>query len=194
MLKVAIDVDGVLADFVLGALPILSEVSGKDVIREDITEWNFCKAIGMPEIGEDFWPRLTEKGFCLSLEELTGAMQFMEGIKELAAQGLVDYRFVTSPLKSGKGLSEHWCHERVQWLLDHGFAESCDQVIFGHSKEWIDGDVLIDDGPHNFTRGRKANLLLNAAHNRAVDGDFTRVYGLAEALEVIEGLAKSQEN
>lgn len=66
-----------------------------------------------------------------------------------------------------------------------------DNVIITNHKYMIDGDILIDDAPHNLTRGKYIKVLMSAPHNLAFNADeygMLRVSTWDEVKSIIEGI------
>jgi len=129
------DVDGVLADFLGGALPVIAEVTGTPYRVEDFPKWDLFDVV--PEEHEDAcYDAFKRPGFCAGLAPYPGTV---EGVEALRA--LVDLRIVTSPMHG-----PHWHFERLGWLDRHvGIPER--HVTFTSEKSFVHGDFLLDDRP-----------------------------------------------
>ena len=138
-LLIALDVDGVLADFSSGALRIVEEVTGKRFVPADITAWDFTASLGlsadetvavMQTIG-------AKRGFAASLSPYRHARQ---GVRRLRALG--DIFCVTSPWES----NAWWRAERESWLALHF---GIDVVHHASDKTGYEADVFVDDKASN---------------------------------------------
>jgi 5'(3')-deoxyribonucleotidase len=176
---VLLDVDGVLADFA-GAL---LRWAGPKHSREQLTEWDLMKALGIESRQAAFDEYASEPGFCESLPVIDGAQDFVESLRRVA-----DIVIVTSPYSAAR----LWTFERLRWL-EHHFGFSKYDVIFAKRKYLVQGDIMIDDGPQNidpFVRGGgqcKRGILISQPWN-AEHGDYpgaTRAHSLKHALELV---------
>lgn len=153
---VLLDVDGVICNFLGGTL---AEMSSRGVDCEwteetgevwDIMQWPFRYA-GPPTLFQsmrawtpadtratllDIWNR---EGFCTNLKPYPSAVAGVLKLVEVA-----DVTFVTSPMVT----SRHWVYERSEWLKHH-FGDLGKRVIHTHHKEFICGDIFIDDKPQH---------------------------------------------
>lgn len=175
---ILLDVDGVLADFA-GALLAWA---GPVYSREQLTEWDLTKALGLEDRQQEFDAVASEPGFCESLPLIDGAQVFVEELRSFA-----EIIVVTSPYSAAK----LWTFERLRWLEKH-FAITKHDVIFAKRKYLVRGDLMIDDGPHNideFLRRDLKGILIDQPWNRdhrelpVAIGQYERAYGLAHALE-----------
>ena len=137
MIRVLLDVDGVLADFVGSVLPIASKLLGRDVSRYEITSYSLEESLGMtPEQVRAMCCEIDlASSWCRNLAPCPGAI---EGYAELAS--IADVYIVTSPWNS----RPTWTYEREAWLR-HYFGITPRQVIHTSAKHLVRGDVLIDD-------------------------------------------------
>lgn len=70
------------------------------------------------------------------------------------------------------------------------FIKWSDVIVTSH-KQLIDGDVLIDDGPHNLIGGEYHKILFNAPHNRSfyeTAHGMHRCVSWAEVFKVVSSL------
>lgn len=178
---IALDVDGVLADFIGPVLEWASRRSGRERTKDEINDYDILKALGMSEHAAELDALTCEQGFCESLPVIPGAHEFVEALRAIPG---ADVFIVTSPLK----ISRFWMRERVEWCERHfGFGAS--DVIFCSKKERILADVLIDDGAHNveaFAKNGGGAVLIDQPWNRVVAGpNITRARTFNEALAAI---------
>lgn len=138
MKRILIDVDGVLADLV-GAL--CSRLSWK-ATEENITTYNFGECLS-PEDAGIFEATMAEPGFAASLP-------WYEGAKDMLAQMHKegDVVILTKPFHKSKT----WVYDRNQWLK--GYA---DKIIHTGHKEYVSGDVLIEDSVENARKWQAAH-------------------------------------
>ena len=134
-MRILVDCDGVLADFVGRFLERVNARLGTMHRREDVTEYNISRALGWTPEQEHQAYSVVEPGFCTGLDVLPGAR---EGVEALQRFG--EIYVVTSPWLS----CSTWEHERRQWLERH-FGIPALRVISTEAKYVVSGDVLIDD-------------------------------------------------
>lgn len=160
-MRILLDVDGVLADFVGSFLRMInrrrlafSAIHKPPFTRSDVTDYEIfdClakKGLETPELYKAIcWARARQDGFCIDLEPLDGAV---EAVTALRAIPSIEIYAVTTPLDS-----HYWHWEREQWLQQH-FEIDRQHTIFAHNKSLIRGDVFIDDQMENVMDWQAAN-------------------------------------
>jgi 5'(3')-deoxyribonucleotidase len=133
--KLLVDVDGVLADFVSGLCARLKE-RGFTRTPEDIRSWSLEDSLTAEEVRECMHI-MSVPGFCRSLEWYEGAKDFLRLLR-----GAGDVFAVTAPFDA----SETWERERKAWLESH-IPRKQVLPISGEFKRLVRGDVLIEDHP-----------------------------------------------
>ncbi len=131
MLKIAVDIDGVLSDALFYLLPQLNARYGTDFEQKDINKFNFC----CPEfdIHEEILTAQTNPAYILSMPEIEGAR---DGLKYL-----YDNYFVTiatsRPEKICCGSTLHWLYGKFPFH----------NIVFCKKKtvDTTKSDILIDD-------------------------------------------------
>lgn len=134
-LKIALDCDGLLSDFTRGALRVVEEVTGKRFVPADVTEWDFCKVLGLT-FRETHLVKKTigrRRGFVTSLLPYPLARQGVRRLRELG-----EVFCVTSPWDS----NPWWREEREAWLALHF---GIDVVYHAANKTVYEADVFVDD-------------------------------------------------
>lgn len=161
--RILVDVDGVLADFIGAILPLINDMLGTNHVREDVTEFDFCKSLGLSrEVGAAVKRKIGgAAGLAASLEVMPGAI---DGLGRLHTLGNV--HIVTSPWNS----NPTWCHDREAWLLRH-FGIPHANVTHTSQKDGVFGDVLVDGKTETCERWRAAwphgvAVLWSTPHNR----------------------------
>jgi len=134
MHKLAVDVDGVIANFVDSMLPHMNAFFESNFKREDIVCFDFHKAFGMPE--EDFnrfWAYMKQNGLWGSIAPMPGAAKQLQ----LLSQAL-DLEYITSRPAELQNTT-------LSWLDRHGFPEKSITMV-KNKKDIIDEfDYFIDD-------------------------------------------------
>ena len=135
--RVLLDVDGVLADFISGALAIINRIYATAFTPAHVTEWDFMRALGLDLAGAACVKRAigAESRLALKLAVYPGAIDGVRRLPEIA-----DVYIVTSPWNS----NPTWTHDRETWLQRH-FSIPSSHVIHTSAKHLIAGDVLVDD-------------------------------------------------
>lgn len=189
-MKVALDCDGVLADFVSAALDIVEEHTGVKRSPEEVTEHNIFKALGVPHLREKLYEKAKDPDWILGFKEFNGAFDFVEKLRMFS-----EVIIVTSPLKA-----LGWVYGRTAWLhMMLGFAD--DEIVFASGKHHIKADVLVDDMVENCLKYAKHHptslvILWDAPYNRSVTSlpaNVVRSSTWSHALELIQEKAKNIE-
>lgn len=183
--RVLLDVDGVLADFIGGILPMLNEMLGTDYQREHITQFDFCASLGLrPDVGAAVKRRIgAARGLAATLEVLPGAI---EGVGRLSA--IAEIYVVTSPWNS----NETWVFEREQWLLKN-FGIGHNRVVHASAKHLIVGDMLVDDKTSTLVSWQKHHpngtpVLWATPHNRLDGWNGDEAYSWDYIVNLVEAM------
>jgi 5'(3')-deoxyribonucleotidase len=167
-----LDVDGVLADFIGGALQIVNDLFGTAHVREDVTQFDIAASLGLT----------AEQGAVMkraigAMPRFAGALRVLDGAVEAVRQlhQIAEIYIVTSPWNS----NPTWCHDREAWL-DRHFGILHARVIHTSAKHLVAGDILVDDKTSTLEQWRAAHPIGIAVqwatpHNRcdAWDGAST---------------------
>jgi len=174
-LKIALDVDGVLADVIESWL-IYSNKIRTSISKDDITNWDFWKKFQINRF--DFYEELstcwknwntippTEE----NLSEITENLSNIGQVDIVTARELATDSFVKNWLK----------HHDITY---HNYVS----VIDGPLKADLDYDVFIDDSPLNaikFLERKKNVLLYSQPWNQNISNpNIQRIFTLSEAVE-----------
>lgn len=134
-LKLALDCDGLLSNFTVGALKIIEEVTGRRYEEAAVGEFDFTKALGL-SVDEAVAVKKAigaRQGFAASLPPYPEARQGVRRLRELG-----DVFCVTSPWDS----NPWWRAERESWLALHF---GIDVVHHEEDKTGCEADVFVDD-------------------------------------------------
>lgn len=184
MSVVLLDVDGVVASFTEAVLDLAQELTG--VIRWpcDVTSWDLFGHLGLSAKDKArVYQGVAQPGFCESIPVMPGAVDFVHALAEKH-----DVVFVTSPWLS----APTWTFERHNWLRRH-FGQAAERIIHTQYKQYVRGDVLVDDRASNVRSWQQANetgmgLLFNQPHNQAGSADLIRVSGYMDVISAIDEL------
>jgi 5'(3')-deoxyribonucleotidase len=182
-IRLLLDCDGVLSDFVGGAVRLYNTLTGRRIDPDSIKEWNFTGALEFETKAqkERYDKALRAPGFAMSLDPLPGSK---EAVKKLCER--VSVHIVTSPLSG----SVTWAHEREVWLdLHYGIPHS--RVHHSQTKYVLSGDLFVDDKPENVQEWAYYNplgtaFLWDTSGNRQ-DKELERLRSWDELLERIGG-------
>jgi hypothetical protein len=180
-MKIALDVDGVLADIILVWINEYNRKYNTSISKETIEQWDFWRELGVDKY--DFyyelsscWSRWTEVP---TME--TGISSAVARLHSLGTLDIVTARDTES--------TKHV----LNWL-EHNSIRYNEYVAVpdGRKKADLDYDVFIDDSPHNVIRissKGKSALLYDQPWNQSVKGDrIIRIKRLAEAGDIISKL------
>ena len=180
---ILVDMDDVLEQLVEAIVKYNNSRYGTDVSSYDVVEWNLAKAfptltremVYSPEYDEEFWT---------SVEPMPDADRVL---RKLIDEGHEIYVVTASMYQTIK--------QKMDDLLFRWFPFlDWDHVIVTANKQMINGDVLIDDGPHNLTGGSYRKILFDRPHNRGFDEKSVgavRVYDWDGVYEQIRLMAET---
>lgn len=186
-MKIALDVDGVLADIIFVWLDQYNKTHKKSITSYDIVQWDFWK-----ELGFDKYRFYEELSNCwLRWIEVPPMEQgIAAAVEKLHSVGVVD--IVTARDTASTKYVKKW--------LEHNSVKYNDYVAVarGRDKADLDYDIFIDDSPHNVvmiaSKGKNA-LLYDQPWNRSItDSKIVRIKKLEEAVNVISDLPKKFGN
>jgi 5'(3')-deoxyribonucleotidase len=153
-LRIAVDIDGVLADQVSLILKRLNSKYGLKLKKDDITEWD--QKIADTNIKIEIENALLERDYILSLPLIQGSK---EGMKYLYQNHHVTV--ATARPKITEDTTRKWVSSHFKY---HDFCNTK-----GKSKDCVDSDVLIDDYVPNieeFSKNKGVGLLFSQPWNR----------------------------
>ena len=177
-MKIALDVDGVLADVIQSWLNYNNSIRPK-ILKHDIADWDFWKKFEINRY--DFYAELSScwKNW-KSIPPTEANLSFIT--QNLSKLGQVD--IVTARERSTDSFVKNW--------LSH-FDISYDNyvsVIDGPMKADLNYDVFIDDSPLNASRILKLNkkiILYSQPWNQHIkENQISRISTLSEAVEKIK--------
>lgn len=180
-MRVLIDVDGVVCDFVSGYLVLIEKVTGRSYTLDDVTDYDFMAQGIVSSERKAIEQLLFQPGW---VQLLSPVEQGSRLVFELL-QREVEIVFVTSPWRG----HPTWASEREAWLQAYwpGVA-----VVSTHHKYLVHGDVLVDDRPEQVSRWHRewgpagVGLLWDAPYNRRAQS-LTRVHSWDGVLRELFG-------
>jgi 5'(3')-deoxyribonucleotidase len=171
--KIALDVDGVIADVIESWL-IYSNKIRSPISKEEITNWDFWKKFKINRY--DFYKELT---MCWKNWNTLPPMEpnLSQITKNLSEFGQVD--IVTARELSTDNFVKNW-------LKLHGIVyENYVSVIDGTMKADLDYDLFIDDSPLNakrFVENEKNFFLYSQPWNKHIPTKNQRIFSLSDAV------------
>lgn len=142
---VLLDIDGVAASFIDGALPFASTLTGRPHHHDDIDQMMMEKALGLTDDQtEAFYRHVSAEGWCRSIPVYPGAQEGIARLREFADVHPVTFQFP----------SYYWVREREAWLKEH-FDIDPNDVIHTNAKHRISGDVFVEDKTANLVKWKK---------------------------------------
>ena len=122
---------------------------------EEITDWDICSFFPMLTIDEVFEPLNTDLIWKM-IKPMPGAVKTLKKYNDMSD---VEVRIATS---------SHYTsiHAKREFLRKNFPYINWDQVIVIKDKQFLNGDVLIDDNPDNIIGGIYKGILFTAYHNK----------------------------
>ncbi len=177
-MKIALDVDGVLANVIESWLNYSNTIRPK-ISKNDITDWNFWKKFQINR--HDFYMELS---LCWkNWDSIPPTEENLSLVtKKLSELGQVD--IVTARERSTDSFVK-------SWLNHHDISyDNYVSVIDGPMKAQLNYDIFIDDSPLNvqkFLKHNKKVILYSQPWNQHLsDKQIHRISNLSETLEKLE--------
>jgi 5'(3')-deoxyribonucleotidase len=184
--NILLDVDGLLGNFVAGALRWVHSSHGKAFTQDQVTDYNLMTSFGLPDKWPAFTEWLSDTRFCREVPVYDGAIAFVDELRKLGRVVAVTTPFV--------GV-DHWENDRRSWLEQH-FAIGHKDLVFCKDKTLVHGQILFDDKVENAEAfgqvpgqiGALFSQPWNASHS---GGNHVRVNGYAGALRLVREYRKA---
>jgi 5'(3')-deoxyribonucleotidase len=139
-LRVLVDCDGVLSDFVDTFLGFVSRHYGVTYERSAVNQWDPFAALGLAPAWGDFRHYVEAFDLCRKMAPLPGARDFW-----YALASKYDTKVATSPQPYGA-----WLAQRADWLWGELTVPFAYQIHLTDKTDLAGRfDVLLDDSPHN---------------------------------------------
>jgi 5'(3')-deoxyribonucleotidase len=186
-MKIVVDMDEVLCQFVNKVLCRWNSINSTGYTREDVDCWQLEKTFGYDRFGIpadvviDVW--LKEDGFFDDLEPMPGAIEGFNWLRERGHDVIVATAVVDGAMHAFDGKRAWMKKNFPDWDIKNFVACS--------RKGLIDGDILIDDGLHNVndwitsSKFNREALIFDARWNRQYASD-TRTFRVFDWSEIVE--------
>lgn len=158
---ILLDMDEVIVNFLE---PCLEKTGRK---REEITSWDL---MCVPEVHADFYNR-RHATFYRNMSPMEGAIP---GARELSkfAQVLI---VSAVPYSLPNAYNENILTAKAHWIDDHMPFIGSNNLIATMRKEWVMGDILVDDKPANIEAWQatgRIGIIYDQPWNQKVDADY----------------------
>ena len=182
-LTILIDMDDTIENLCETWVEYLNEVQNTNVSIEDIKEWDMTKA----------FPTLTKS----EIFEPLNTVELWHRVKPLPHAVEVIKKLVSDGHKVVIVTASH--PETIQLKLDNVLFKyfpflTYKDVIVASQKQLIQGDILIDDAPHNLEGRKFGKFLFEAPHNKSYDAkkanmirvnDWRKIYQYIHFLSLV---------
>ena len=185
-MKIAVDVDGVLADIIVTWLDIYNAEHHNSVKKDEVNHWDFFGSLDIDRAEFDRIFELVWKNWRAIPPCETMLSQKVRDLSKLGEVSIVTARS-TSSIPSVKA-----------WLSDKMISYN-DMIVvdYGPLKSALDFDVFIDDSPlnaKNIAASGKLVLLFDQPWNRDIRGEgIVRISGFPDAIAAITDLSQKKE-
>lgn len=178
--KVALDVDGVLADFTGPVHTYAQIMTGQHVRWEDLSSYDL--SAHWPEIKDFMRHHWRSRGFCALIPPIPRTRRAVSILYNVVGQENV--KFVTAPMPD----TEFWIPERTAWLKYYYKADES-KIVYTHDKNVdTESHLLIDDRPENvvaWAKHGKPAILIRQPFNFGFKIPRDLPVGEAEDLEQV---------
>lgn len=134
-MRLLVDQDGVMADFMGRVFDITEQETGRRYCHADITDYWFD---GCPD-KDLFMDIMNREGLYRDLDVITGSVQAINRLREQ-----YDVVVCSAPPKGSKTAED----EKREWLARHFDNDFAEAAIITRNKHLVMGSVLIEDNPH----------------------------------------------
>lgn len=177
-MRIIVDMDEVLAQFVKEVLKRWNDEADTNFVRDDINMWQMEKTLGANSF-EKITEWMTEPGFFENLEPFPGAI---DGFNTLRKKHDV---VIATSLAGGL---ENGFDSKRRWVAKHFPDFSMKNFICTSRKDLLTADILIDDAAHFLDAWRAAGndraIIMHAKWNKDVK-HFPRALNWGQVLNII---------
>lgn len=190
-MKIIVDQDEVLAQFVSKVLKRWNAVNGTKILRDDINVWRMEHVLGTDVMGRsaegliDEW--MSEPGWFDSLEPMPEALWGFEQLRKMGHDVIV--------ATSIPGVARNAYDGKRAWMKRFFPDWSMKNFIACSRKGLLSGDILIDDGSHNIKdwtdNWREGAIVFDAPWNKDIPGTMNhckvyRARGWRQVLSIVD--------
>ena len=150
-----LDMDGVLVNLMHGWLPYLNELTGKNLVVEDLDMWGLENVYDLPF--SKIRKPLHREGFWENLPPYDGAVEFVQTLDDMGHTVYI----ATAPFPSSVCA---W--GKKQWFEEHLYFLSHTRLILIHDKHRLAGDMMVDDKPENLLAFNGKGVIFNQPWNQ----------------------------
>lgn len=184
-MTILVDMDDVLEQLVVGWVQYVNERFGTSTTAQDVCQWDMSKAF--PTLTHaQVYSAINDDALWDYVHPMPGAA---ETLQKLTEDGHQIFIVTATGYQTLRAKMEKVLFRYFPFLQWH-------QVIITEHKQMIQGDVLIDDGPHNLAGGQYRKLLFDAGHNRNFDEasiGAVRVHNWNEVYQEITKMTTTEE-
>ena len=140
MIRVAIDMDAIVANLLGKWLRVYNEENGDDLGIAQIGSFD-VHLYADPEVGKGIYNILERPGFFDDVDVIPGAIDGVRCLRDIGC----DVVFASAPAGPDSARA------KLEWLERH-FGVNRREVFLCHRKDWIEADILIDDKPSTLAK------------------------------------------
>ncbi|WP_220129540.1 5' nucleotidase, NT5C type [Thermaerobacillus caldiproteolyticus] len=153
MKRIAIDMDGVIADYLSKQLALFNRDHNENITVEDLKGKKLIEL--RPHLKDEIMNYLKEPSFFRDLEVMKDSQ---EVIKELSEHYEIFITTAAMEFPTSFTAKYEWLREHFSFLNDMNF-------VFCGDKSIINADYLIDDNVRHFKRFSGQGILFTSPHN-----------------------------
>ena len=166
-MRIVLDQDEVLAQFVVKVLDRWNNENGTSFTRDQVNMWHLGATLGVSRSGEstESWLNrlMAEPGFFSDLKPVDGALDGINKLLDDHNHDIVIATSISDGIKNAYDGKTEWIKKNIPGFKMQNFMTIS-------RKGLIDGDMLIDDGVHNIENwlkhNRKRPVVFDAPWNR----------------------------
>ena len=167
--RILIDMDEVLSDCITHWINELNETHGLSLERSKVDDWRIERSTAFKNVNltkRQIFQPMNLAGFFSLMKPMP---ESKEGVQELLDEGFE--LAICSSLPAARRYAGQMAQEKLDWLRTHFpyFIETRN-VVFTKRKEFVAGDLLIDDAPHNILSYPGKTIVFDHPHNQKVEG------------------------
>jgi 5'-nucleotidase len=160
-LRIAVDMDEVIADSFSKHLSLYNQLTGGNITKEMVSSQGLGALIPR-ERRDEFNAIPYSDGFFADLQVMTGAK---EALSELSSDHEIFITSAAMEVPTSFADKFHWLGKNFPFITPN-------QIVFCGGKTIINADVLVDDRSRHFIGFRGTGILFTAPHNVAEDADL----------------------